>query len=209
MIILNCEQGSDEWFVARLGIPGASNFGKILTATGKASTQDVAYRHKLLVEWIVGETEESFKSDWMERGNEVEEEARGFYAMLQDVEVQQVGLVYKGDDKTIECSPDGLVGEDGGLELKVPAPHTHVGYLLDNKLPTKYIPQVQGNMWVTGRLWWDFMSYSPSMEPLIIRVDRDDAYILRLAAAISRFVEKMLEEQETLKARGIVPAVAA
>jgi hypothetical protein len=100
---------------------------------------------------------------------------------------------------SFECgaSPDGLVGDEGGIEIKCPLPHTHVSYLRAGDVPSKYIPQIQGCLWITGREWWDFMSYHPAMEDLIVRVYRDEAYIKKLADAVTSAVE--IIETETLK----------
>lgn len=209
MRILTCEQGSEEWVQARLGVCTASEFDKIITpGKMKASTQAVGYRRKLLAEWITGQPSDGYRSDWMDRGNEIEAQARTAYAFMTDNEVTQVGFVYR-DGEMVGASPDGLIGKDGGLELKCPAPHTHVGYLLDNKVPTAYIAQIQGNMWVCERRWWDFMSYYPGMDPLIVRVERDDVFIDKLASLVDTFVATMLEERELLIKRGIVDGRAA
>jgi len=197
MIILDVEQGTEEWLAARCGIPTASCFDKIITSTGKDSTQASGYINKLCAEWLMGGPEESFKSDWMQRGNELEPEARAFYEFDSDCKVNEVGLVYLDDKKLIACSPDGLT-ENGGLEIKCPSASVHVSYLLDQKLPTSYKQQVQACMWICQKDHWDFVSYHPAMEPLKIRVDRDDAYIAQMAAALNRFVVQMLEQREKL-----------
>ena len=198
MQILDCEQGSAEWFRGRLGIPTASGFDKIISSTGKASTQANGYMHKLLAEWLTGKSEDGYTNDSMERGKELEAAAREFYAFTHDVEVQQVGLVYRDENKLVACSPDGLT-EPAGLEIKCPLAHTHVSYLLANKVPSKYIPQIQGSMWVTGRQYWDFMSHHPDMHPLIIRVARDEKYINTLADLVGRFIKTMLEKRSILE----------
>lgn len=203
MIILDCEQLSDEWFLAHGTIPTASNFTKILSATGKASTQAEGYMRKLLDAWATGRVEEGYKSEWMERGSEVEAEARDWYEFHTGADVQQVGLVYRDETRLVACSPDGLI-PGGGFECKCPAGSTHIGYLLDGKLPTKYIPQVQGSMYVTGRKWWDFLSYHPDYNTqLLIRVARDEQYIGLLHAALTKFIAKMLEKRKALADKGV------
>lgn len=196
MIILDCEQGKDEWFRARLGIPTASNFDKIISSTGKPSTQANGYMNKLLAEWLTGKSEEGYNNDSMERGKELESAARDFYAFTHDVEVRQAGIVYRDENKLVACSPDGLT--DGGLEIKCPLAHTHVSYLLAGKVPSKYIPQIQGSLWVTGLEYWDFISYHPDMKPLVIRVMRDEKYINTLADLVGRFIKTMLEKRAIL-----------
>ena len=188
MRVNNHEQGSAEWLESRLGRPTASNFGKLITPTGKPSSSADGYINELIAQKITGEIPEFFKSEAMQRGNDLEPSAKALYEFTRDVEVVEVGLCLH-DKYECGASPDGLVGEDGGIEIKCPLPHTHVGYLKDGNVPTKYIPQIQGCLWITDREWWDFMSYHPSMEDLIVRVYRDEAYINKLADAVTRAVE--------------------
>lgn len=199
MIIENYEQGSDEWFQARLGIPTASEFGKILTATGKKSTQASAYMNKLLAEYMIGPLEGIEKTEWMERGNLLEAEARELYEFENNCEVSQVGIVYKDDKRLISCSPDGLIDSaKKGLEIKCPSPAVHVEYLMAGKAPAKYIPQIQGSMWVTGWDEWDFMSYHPDMPALTVTVKRDPKWHQAFTLASTAFIEEMLEKRNQL-----------
>ena len=197
IIIDDIKQGSDEWKMFRLGIPSASNFSMIITPTGKTSTQAEGYMNRLLAEWLTGKTSDIEQSEWMKRGIEMEAEARDYYAFRHDVEIRQVGIVYRDEKRLVSCSPDGLHG-DGGLEIKCPAPHTHVGYLL-NGFPNDYTPQVQGSMYVTGAQWWDFISYHPDMEPVIVRVMRDDAFIKTLDGLLTKFLSEMQTRRDKLK----------
>jgi len=175
MIILDVEQGTDEWLQARLGVPTASNYSKLITSTGKPSTSAEKYINELIAQKITGQLPETFKSDAMERGNELEEQARSYYEFMTDNEVEEVGLILNYDGAG--CSPDGLIGDDGGIEIKCPLASTHVGYLRAGKLPTAYVQQVQGCMYITGRKWWDFVSFHPEIESMIIRVERDENFI--------------------------------
>lgn len=188
MRISEAIQGSEEWLESRLGRPTASNFGKLITPTGKASASAQGYIDELIAQRITGEIPEFFKSEAMQRGNDLEPVAKSLYEFTYDVEVKEVGLCLH-DKYECGASPDGLIGLDGGLEIKCPLPHTHVSYLRDGGIPAKYIPQVQGCLWITEREWWDFMSYHPSMEDLIVRVYRDNAYITKLAEQVIRAVE--------------------
>lgn len=197
MIIDHCEQLSDSWFAARCGIPSASNFDKIITATGKPSGQSQSYMNTLLAEWITGEKAAIKQSEWMTRGIELEGEAREVYTFMTDREVDEVGLVFKDEKKLVSCSPDGLT-EAGGLEIKCPAPGTHVGYLLGSGIPTTYIPQVQGSMWVSGLPKWDFVSYCPGMKTLIITVKRDEKMMDAFDEIMDKFLTTMLEKRERL-----------
>jgi len=208
MITIECEQGTEEWFQARLGIPTASDFNKIITpAKLEPSKQADTYINKLIAEWLRGKPDESFQSDWMKRGQEVEEEARDFYIFQTDSKVKQVGFCLT-DNKTYGCSPDGLVGKDGGAEIKCPSPGVHVGYLLGNKVPTEYRLQILGSLLVTGRKWWDFLSYHPDMESLIVRTSRkdveDDLKTLKKALAVT--TNKICDKQLLLTKCGIEKA---
>ena len=191
MIIVNCEQGTQEWFDCRYGIPTGSNFDKIITSTGKQSTQAQKYMYKLAGERILGHAEESYKNDAMLRGNELEEEARLFYEIYTGNTVEKVGFCYYDDLKQYGCSPDGLIGDFGCLEIKCPTLPVHVEYLEKGTIPTKYIPQVQGHLYITGRKWCDFLSYYPNLPPLLVRVDRDSAFIAQLNIEITCFCENL------------------
>jgi hypothetical protein len=198
MRVIECEQGSDRWHKARLGIPTASRYKDIVTpARGDKSKSYTAYLYELLAERVTGEPSDTFMSEWMQRGNELEPAARSAYAFLCDVEVQQVGFI-TNDAGTIGASPDGLIGTDGGLEIKCPKPSTLVRYMVEDKLPDIYKPQVQGNLWICEREWWDFVAYHPSMELFIKRVYRDDAYIEKLRQHITAFVEELEETYQRI-----------
>lgn len=200
MIYLDCEQGSAEWHAARAGIPTASNFAKILTPKGRASAQAATYANTLLAEWLAGGPVASFESDWMRRGKELEAEARELYEFHTNADVTQCGFVYMTD--YAGASPDGLIGTDGGLEIKVLAPHNHVKLLLENRMPADYYAQIQGCMWLTEREWWDFCAYSPSLPVFIETIQRDQSYILKLKDAVEGFLEDLLNARKTLLARG-------
>jgi hypothetical protein len=173
MRINNHVQGSDEWLQSRLGKPTASNFGKLITPTGKPSASADGYINELIAQRITGELPEFYTNSAMERGNELEPAAKALYEFTYGVEVVEAGLCLH-DEFDCGASPDGLVGDDGGLEIKCPLPHNHIAYLRSGDVTTKYIPQIQGCLWITGREWWDFMSYHPAMEDLIVRVYRDE-----------------------------------
>ena len=193
MIILDVEQGSPEWLKARC-IPTASNFGKIMTNSLKASTQAEVYQNKLVGEWYVGEPEQTFISDAMARGSELEPLGRASYEFATGNDVEEVGFVYMDDDKLVGCSPDGLCG-DKGLEIKCPLPSPHISYLLSGGLPAAYVAQVQGSMLVTGLDQWDFTSYCPGFPPLIITVDADPKYQAALKPLLDKFIDGMLAKR--------------
>ena len=178
-------QGSDEWLQLRSGIPTASSFDKIITPTGKQSAQADGYANLLIAELITGKPEEIWRGNmWSERGKVLEPDAVLLYEMQTDRKTDIVGFVTRAG---MGCSPDRLIGDDGLLEIKSPAPHTHVEYLLKNTIDPGYIPQVQGQMYVTGRKWVDWYSYYPELPPVIIRVERDEAYLEKLAQYMADF----------------------
>ena len=189
------EQGSPEWLAARLGIPSASMFAKLVTTKGIWSASADAYINQLVAERLTGEREEVFQSHHMLRGTELEPDARDLYSLMNDAEVTEVGFCLH-DTLSAGCSPDGLIGEDGGLEIKCPAPSTHVEYLRGGVLPSKYKQQVMGCLWITGREWWDFVSYHPTMKPLIVRVERDEEYIAALEKCVTKAVNLIEENVE-------------
>jgi len=199
--IIECEQGAPEWLEARLACPSASSFAKLITSAGKASAQSDAYINQLVAERITGESTFFQITDPMQRGMDLEPQARTAYEMESGNLVDQVGFL-KHDTLEAGASPDGLVGENGGLEIKCPMPHTHVEYLRAGRLPTKYFQQVQGCLWISGRDWWDFMSYHPKMEPLIVRVFRDEVFINALECAVIDAVREI--ELLTMKFRSKV-----
>jgi hypothetical protein len=193
MRIIDCEQGTDEWLAARLGIPSASMYGKIITTQGKWSTQADSYINQLVAEVLTGERTPVYQNEHMTRGTELEPEARRMYEFIfSDNKVDEVGFCMH-DTLEAGASPDGLIGDDGGLEIKCPAASTHVEYLRGDTLPSKYKQQVMGCLWITGREWWDFMSYYPNMKPLIVRVERDEEYIAELEKCVTKTV-KLIKE---------------
>jgi putative phage-type endonuclease len=191
MIIEEFHQGSEEWWEARLGIPTASNFDKIITSKGEPSKQAKKYMYRLAGERVTGICEEGYNGKFMQRGKEMEQEAREFYEMLNDVEIKEVGLCYADASKKYSCSPDGLVGDEGLVEIKCPIITTAVEYLLAGKLPISYFEQVQGQLLVTGRKWVDFISYYPGLKPLIIRVKRDEEFITKLVRRLNDFCDEL------------------
>lgn len=202
MIISPHEQGTDEWLQERLGVVTGSNFSCIITPGGKATTGTKAdtYMKTLLAEWYVGKPVDTFDpTQWMQRGTELEPEARAYYEMLKEVDVEQVGLCFKDELRRVGASPDGLVGDNGLLEVKCPKASTMVSYMLDGGLPSTYKPQVQGQLWVTEREYCDFLAYHPDFKPFMVRVERDERYIKSLSELVEVFVEEMLEKRKQLK----------
>lgn len=173
MILSKCEQGSDEWFMEKLGKPSASNADKIITGSGKKSTQREGYLYELAAERVRGYRDETFKNEAMEMGNIRENESLIMYEMALNCYVESVGVVYKDEHKKFLCSPDGIVNGQWGVECKNVLGKTQVKRLLKWELPAEYVMQVQFSLYITGFDRWDFCSYCPDMRPLIIQVEPD------------------------------------
>ena len=202
MIILDHEQGSDEWFASRLGRPSASMFNKLITSTGKPSTSAGKYIDELVDERLNGVRVPVYVNEHMERGTRLEPEAREYYEFITEQQVTEYGFILD-DSEEFGCSPDGIIKDsdgnfEGGLEVKCPA--NMVGYHRDNKsFVTKYKQQIMGCMMITGAKWWDLMAYSDKKpHHLIIRVERDEEYIEKLAAEIDKAVKIIVDETEKL-----------
>jgi hypothetical protein len=196
MIRVDVEQGSPEWERARIGMPTASGFDQILTpSTLKLSKSSDRYRNQILAEWLLGYSID-FSGRYqdlafIERGRRMEAEARAWYEMHFGVDVPPGGFIMRDDEK-VGGSPDGLVGEDGGVEFKVPAIHTHIGYLLKpEKLEAEYAAQVQGYLYLSARLWWDVVSYHPDLPTVVRRVQRNSEFIIALDASLDAFIEEL------------------
>lgn len=201
MQIIQCEQGTAEWLAARAGIPTASEFATVMAVGpkgGKSATR-VAYLNKLVGEILTGEPMASFSNADMERGKIMEDEARDLYAFTYNVEPQRVGFVRNGNKG---ASPDSLVGDKGGLEIKSAAAHVQVARLLDGGLPTEHKAQVQGGMWVCEREWWDFCSYCPKLPLLRVRVYRDEDFIKKLANEVDLFNTELQQTVDYIRRYG-------
>lgn len=197
MITLDVKQGSDEWFKARVGVISASKFDKIITSTGNQSTQYRAYMNTLIAETMIDKKADSYQSALMTRGIELEPEARNYYEFDTDRSVKEIGLVYLNKDKRVSCSPDGLMS-DRGLEIKCPNETTQIEYLRAGKLPTKYVAQVQGSMLVTGLKKWDFLSYHPELNQLLVTVKADEEFQDKLMIYLCGFITEMNEALKQL-----------
>lgn len=201
----DCHQGTSEWLRLRMGVPTASQFHRIVTPTGKRSTQADGYAAELLAESILGRPLDSEgQFPWAVRGKELERDARSYYEFVTDSRVELVGFATTWDG-AIGASPDALVGADGLLELKCPSPAVHVKYLnasVGGGVDRDYMPQLQGQLLVTGRSWVDILSYHPEMPHAVVRVERDDAYIATLEGALRDFVATMADKRREFESRG-------
>jgi hypothetical protein len=205
--IFNCEQGTPEWFTCRKGIPTASAFATVMAKGrgGGESKGRADYMNRLAREVITGRPQlPTFSNEHTERGHAHEDRAREVYCFTKGIEVQRVGFIRNGQ---IGCSPDSLVGDDGGLEIKCPTAEIQKKRIsLGDKLPSEYKAQVQGCMYVTGRDWWDFESYFDGLEAVIINVRRDDTYIRKMAEALAIFNDELAELVEKMKREAFAEA---
>lgn len=190
MIAHDMPQGSTAWHALRCGLPTASEFHELITPAWKlkGSQGREDYVLQKVADKIMGFTPESLNSFAMGQGTILESEAIPWYEGVFDIPVQRVGFCTT-DDGRIGCSPDGLIGDDNGLEIKCPTPHVHLGYLMAGGVPREYLAQVHGGMLITGRPRWTFVSYNRHFPAHIVHVDRDDAIQAALHAAIAKFLE--------------------
>lgn len=190
--IIDCAQGTPEWYAARAGIITASEFHTVMAKgkEGGASVTRRKYMLRLAGEIITGEpAPEGFMSSAMERGKVMEAHARTAYRFETGADLRQVGFIKNG---RVGASPDSLIGDDGGLEIKTAEPHVQLDRLLgERRVPPEHRAQVQGTLWVTGREWWDFVSYWPKLPRFEFRAYRDEAYIKEIAAACDRFIDEL------------------
>lgn len=203
MIIHNVEQHSPQWFALRLGVPTASCFGKIITpVSGELSKQAATYAHELVAETMLGYPVKNLDDMfWIERGQELEPQAVRMYEFTFDAETKPVGFMTT-DDGQIGASPDRLVGADGIMEIKCCSPTIHMGYVL-GAIEEKYKPQIQGQLYISGRQWCDWFAYHPELPPKRIRTLRDEEYIERLDRALRGFLNMKYNMIESLKAQGL------
>lgn len=203
MKIIQCEQGSAEWFEARAGKVTASEVGDALRflkkgeKKGEEGKTRLAYKLALASEILTGRTSDTFVSSYMQRGTEMEPLARTAYEMEFDLEVDRVGFGIHGSIDRFGASPDGLVGKDGGVEFKCPKTETHLAYMMAGKLPAEYEPQVMACLSVFEREWWDFMSFDDRLpqrhNKFVLRVYRDDKRIKQIEDGVLQFLAEVDE----------------
>lgn len=205
MEIVHCEQGGPEWFTARAGIVTASEFQTLLMKgkSGGDSLTRKTYMRKLAGEIITGEPSEGFTNAHTERGKLMEPEARDLYAFMTDCEPQQIGFIKSGRKG---ASPDSLIGNDGGLEIKTRLPHLMIELLEKDEVPSEHIAQIQGGIWVAEREWWDFVAYWPKLPLFVKRIYRDEAYIKTLSSAVDQFNEELDSLVARIRSYGVKEA---
>jgi putative phage-type endonuclease len=192
-------QGTTEWLTERLGHVTASRITDVLAKgkSGEAKTRET-YRWELVSQRMTGIVKDGFTNKAMEHGTATEPEARIHYEVTHGVFVDEVGFLKHPTIQWVGASPDGLVGEEGGLEIKCPNTDTHLQTIASGKAPAKYIGQMQMGMWVTGRKWWDFVSYDPRIQQknlryFCVRVMRDEEYIANMEREVLLFLSEVNE----------------
>lgn len=173
MKIHDIEQRSPEWYALRAGMPTASEFSKLIQSDGTPSKSMPGYALTLAAEMFAGKSLDAWEgNEWTNRGTELEPLAVSYYELVTDCQLSSVGFV-TDDDVTMGCSPDALANGDGLVELKCLKAENHIKAILyyqkNGKCPTDYVPQTQGQLWITGRKWCDLLFYHPELPPLIIR----------------------------------------
>lgn len=198
MIAYPVEQNTSDWLRLRIGKATASRFEHIITPGGEPSKSVDPYIWEILAEVIVGHPIVGPETKYMVRGIEEEDSAVGSFELLHEIETERGGFI-TNDAGTIGCSPDRLVGKKSLLQIKVPAAHTHVKYLVTRTLDQKYKPQIQGEMYVAERESIFIVSYNPEMPLVVIPVERDEAYIKKMETELEKFVTKLSARRKDLE----------
>jgi putative phage-type endonuclease len=198
------DQRTDEWFAARAGKVTASRIADVMARTKSgwgASRAD--YLSQLVRERLLGTCEQGFSNAAMQWGVEQEAAARDCYSFASDNAVAEVGFIPHPTIAMAGASPDGLVGDDGMVEIKCPAPGTHQATLLGGPIADKYVKQMQFQMACADRQWCDFVSYDPrwpvEMQLHVRRVERDDALIADIESAVADFLAEVERDVEALE----------
>jgi putative phage-type endonuclease len=195
---VQAEQRSEAWYAARRGCCTASRFYDIIagTKTGYASTRK-NYRAEITIERLTGQSIDMYENQAMVWGREMEVLARTTYMLTTGNFVTECGF-FAHNELAVGASPDGLIESDGTIEIKSPNPATHIDTLRQGSIPAKYIPQVQGQLWITGRQWCDFISFDPRLpenaQLFIQRIERDNDYIAYLEQEVVKFLAEVDEE---------------
>lgn len=204
--IVDCEQNTEEWYRARCGVVTASEFHTVL-ASGKGGGESKtrrAYMMRLAGEIITGEPAETYSNANMVRGHVMEDEARDFYALMEDVDPVRVGFIRNG---AMGCSPDSLVSTNRVLEIKTKQPNQFIDalerYRKSGEMPAEHKAQCQGILWITEREHIDLSIYWPKMPTFIVKANRDEPYIEGLARAVRQFNEELQETIEWVRRFGI------
>jgi putative phage-type endonuclease len=202
MIIHDVLQRSPEWRKIRCGKIGASDMSTVLakSRSGGESKTRKTLMFRVLAERLSGIPQETYCNSAMGWGIEHEPFARNLYEVEKSCDTKQVGFVEW--DEFVGCSPDGLVSEDGLVEIKCPNTSTHLSYILANKMPAEYVVQVQSQMWITERKWCDFVSFDPRIPCKafwMIRVERDMKKIIEIQDNVMLFIDELKELEERIR----------
>lgn len=198
------EQGTQEWFDARLGKVTASRVADVIakTKTGYSTSRE-NYATQLVLERITGKQGESYSNAAMQWGTETEPMARQAYELKRGVFVDEIGFVNHPTIEMSGASPDGLIGTDGLVEIKCPISATHMETLISQSIPKKYIPQMQWQMACTNRQWCDFVSYDPrfpeNLQTFVQRMEFDPTYVEMLEKEITEFLSEVTQKFEILR----------
>lgn len=200
MRIIECRQHSTEWAQARLGVITASEADALFTPLFKISEGKgvETYLYKKLAEKLLGYSSDFGGSFEMEQGNIVEAIARPWFAFTYDVDVRAVGLCLS-DDGRCGASPDGLLPDGSGLEIKSPQGPTALKYYFRNELPPEHRVQVHFSMFVTGAPYWTFVSFHRSLPPLVLRVERDEKIQAVIGEGVAGFMEEFDAKHDKIK----------
>lgn len=189
-ILTGYDQGSLKWLRDHLGRPTASMFDQLMTEdfeSRKGKMPETAM-YKKLAEKITGSPLPGFSSWNTEQGTILEDEARPFFEIEYDIVTTKVAFVLSDDERS-GCSPDALIGDDEGLEIKCPQADTHCRYLDYGQVPRDYIQQVHGSLFVTGRKRWHFLSYYRGLPPLHVIVERDESIMAKIGECLAKFYQ--------------------
>jgi hypothetical protein len=191
--IISCEQGSPEWFEARRGIPTASRFKDIL-AQGEGKMR-AKYMKQLAGEVMTGKTMKTYSNERMDDGNELEPDLRSMYLNERnDIDIVRVGFLRMNPVLCATgCSPDGLIGDDGMIEFKTAEPTVLIDILRSGTVPATHMPQVQGQLWISGRKWCHLVIGWPRMPLSITHVERNDTYMATLSMAVKTFNSELAD----------------
>ena len=197
-------QRTPEWFALRLGKVTASRIGDLMAKTRSGySASRANYMAELAIQRLTGTVEQGFTSPAMQWGTEMESKARNAYSFFTGNAVKEVAFIYHPDIDQAGASPDGLVGDDGLVEIKCPNSATHLETLRTGKINNKYILQMQWQMACSGRKWCDFVSFDPrfsgGLRIFIKRVERDDDLITEITGEVIKFLSELDETMEQLE----------
>jgi len=198
------KQQTNEWFAARVAKVTASRVADVVakTKSGPAASR-ANYMAELMIERLTGQRQETFTNAAMERGTELEPLARAAYEAQTGAIVEEVGFIQHPTIEMAGASPDGLVGSDGLIEIKVPNSSTHIENILSGKPSQRYLCQMMFQMACTGRAWCDFVSYDPrfpeGMQLFVVRVLRDDVMVKSLETEVIQFLAELDEQINQLK----------